>query len=58
MDYAKLILKITCPACQRRMRLSMIEPAGERDRIVYECECGFEYYQSRNAARERKYSEG
>ncbi len=49
---------ITCPACSKNMRLSMMEALDNRERIVYACDCGFEYYQSSLAAEKRKYSRG
>jgi hypothetical protein len=45
---------IGCPRCGSQMRFSHMEPAGNNDyRIVYDCECGFEYRQSKAAAAER-----
>ena len=55
MEYSKLVPNIVCPACSGQMRFKMMEPVGERDRIVYDCICGFEYYEFRAAATERRY---
>jgi hypothetical protein len=40
---------VTCPRCGRRMRLTTVEPehaAHPRDRMTFECDCGFSYRQS------------
>ena len=55
-EYSKLVPNITCPSCSKQMRLKMMEPVGERDRIIYDCACGFEYHESRAAATERRYT--
>jgi hypothetical protein len=45
---------IVCPKCSRQMRFSHMEPAAFYDyRIAYDCDCGFEYRQSKAAAAER-----
>ena len=45
---------IVCPRCSRQMRFSHMEPAAYNDnRIAYDCECGFEYRQSKAVAAER-----
>ena len=39
------IPKVTCPQCRAHMSLSRIEPEApdNRDRMFFECVCGFEY---------------
>ena len=46
------IPQVTCPMCSKQMRLAVVEPQdAERDRIHFDCECGFEYRMS-DAARQ------
>jgi RNase P subunit RPR2 len=45
---------ITCPSCGDHMRLSAIVPEEyHRERITFECECGFDYRQSSAVVIER-----
>ena len=45
------IPKITCPQCGARMSLARIELEGpdNRDRMFFECVCGFDYRLSQRA---------
>jgi lysyl-tRNA synthetase class I len=48
-----IIPDIICPQCGKRMRLATVEPEGsdDRDRMKFDCECGFEYRLSERAGR-------
>jgi DNA-directed RNA polymerase subunit M/transcription elongation factor TFIIS len=39
------IPKITCPQCGAQMTLARVEPDGpdDRERMFFDCLCGFEY---------------
>ena len=39
------IPKVTCPQCGSQMVLSRVEPecTDNHDRMVYDCNCGFEF---------------
>ena len=53
---SSVVPSITCPCCGRHMRLSLVEPEQrcvDRDRMTFDCDCGFEYRQSRLVAEER-----
>jgi C4-type Zn-finger protein len=51
---ANTIPIISCPMCGRRMRLSTIMPEDHhRERMTFECECGFDYRQSSAVTAER-----
>jgi C4-type Zn-finger protein len=51
---ASAIPIIACPICGRRMRLSTIMPEDHhRERMTFECECGFDYRQSSAVTTER-----
>jgi hypothetical protein len=46
---------IICPRCAKQMRFSHMESGPNNDyRIAFDCDCGFEYRQSRAVAAERK----
>ena len=48
------IPKVTCPSCGKQMSLSAIEPERDnRQRMTFECDCGFTYSHSSAVAVER-----
>jgi hypothetical protein len=45
---------ILCPMCGNKMRLSVIMPEDHhRERMTFDCECGFDYRQSMAVEAER-----
>lgn len=54
LDEKRPLPIITCPSCGKHMRLRTIEPEPDnRDRMTFECDCGFDYHQSASATGER-----
>ena len=41
---------VTCPRCSKTMRLARAEPVHDKEaRLIFDCECGFEYRMSERA---------
>ncbi len=45
---------VACPSCGKHMRLATREPEGDaRERMTFECDCGFDYQHSLVATAEQ-----
>jgi hypothetical protein len=45
---------IICPRCGKQMRLAEVDPEpGDTDRLIFDCDCGFEYQMSQRVRKDR-----